>query len=196
MDELDFIYNRVLTDEHPVFGYCGRLSLKEKGLDLLIEGMSLYKSAGGKGELWLIGDGPDYDKILNLIERANLTPFVKILGVQFGSAKLNLIANMDWFVLTSRNEGMPTSVLEAAALRIPCIVSKETNLGKHVQEFNAGIVLEVNDSFNICKALIQTSLIKKEQPQIGLNAHFMITKEFNWQIIAKQFITYYHEYQH
>lgn len=193
IDDLNFTYRQVLTEDLPVFGFCGRLALKEKGIDILLEGFSLYKSAGGRGELWLIGDGPDKDEILKLVHKLDITTSVKTFGSQYGGEKLNLIVNMDWFVLTSRNEGLPTGVLEAAALRIPCIVSKETNLGRKIKAFNAGIVLENNQPFTLCKAFIEASYLFKEQKQMGLNAHLMVVQEFNWQTIAQQLLDHYHE---
>lgn len=193
VDDLTFTYRQVLTEELPVFGYCGRLALKEKGIDILLEGFSLYKTAGGKGELWMIGDGPDKDEIQKLTQRLDLGHAVKYFGSQYGGEKLNLIVNMDWFVLTSRNEGLPTSVLEAAALRIPCIISKETNLGGKVKTFKAGIVLDENLPFDLCKAFIEASYLLREQRQMGLNAHLMVVQEFNWQTIAQQLVDHYHE---
>lgn len=56
-------------NERPIFGFCGRLAKEHKGLDLLIQGFSRYKKSGGKGELWLIGDGPDKDLLCKISEK-------------------------------------------------------------------------------------------------------------------------------
>ena len=44
----------------PIFGFCGRLDVKTKGLDILLNGFAEYLSVKEfKGELWLIGDGEE-----------------------------------------------------------------------------------------------------------------------------------------
>lgn len=193
IEDLAFTFNKVVKHDSPIFGYCGRLALKEKGIDILLNGFARYKAAGGKGEIWIIGDGPDRGEIEKLNQKLHISQFVQILGSKYGNEKLNLIANMDWFVLTSRNEGLPTGVLEAAGLRVPCIISKETNLGVKVNAGNAGIVLDTNHPVALCNAFMLAYQNMNIQKQFGLNAYQMVLKEFNWETIAQQLLHHYHD---
>ncbi|MBY0574697.1 MAG: glycosyltransferase, partial [Undibacterium sp.] len=49
------------------------------------------------------------------------------------------------FAHPSRNEGLPTSVLEVAAMGIPCVVTDATNVGDAIREYNAGAVIAEPD---------------------------------------------------
>lgn len=97
----------------------GRLAIKQKGLDLLISGFSEYRAAGGSGKLWLVGEGPDKCILEDMCEHNNIKNEVRFLGVKFGEEKIRVISRMDVFVHTSRWDGIPMSVLEAAGLSKP-----------------------------------------------------------------------------
>lgn len=177
--------------ERPIFGYCGRLAKMHKGLDLLIQGFSEYKKSGGKGEMWLIGDGADKAFLQSLVVETNVTQSVKFLGTLFGDEKLTHIAAMDVFVHTSRWEGMPMATLEAAALHKPLLISEETNLGYYVRKYGNGIVLTDNVTTAIASAFqeFETLYEKKtafsDMEKQSIN---MINEDLNWTSIANSVI--------
>lgn len=178
--------------EGPIFGFCGRLA-RPKGLDLLIESFASYKKQGGRGRLWLIGDGEDRTKLENQAKRLKVAEAVEFLGPKFGDEKLNLIAHMDVFVHTSMWDVTPTAVLEAAALSRPLLISKETNLGKYIASHNAGVVLSENTPARIAQALqsFEKDVESGSASAIGGNARSMIETEFDWARIASRLVEAY-----
>lgn len=177
--------------ERPVFGYCGRLAKIHKGLDLLIQGFSEYKKTGGKGELWLIGDGTDKADLQSLAKENNLTESVKFLGTLFGDEKLTHIAAMDVFVHTSRWEGMPMAALEAAALHKPLLISEETNLGDYVRKYRNGIVLTDNVTTAIASVLQEFETLYEKKAAFSdmeKQSIKMINEDLNWTSIANSVI--------
>jgi len=179
----------------PVFGYCGRIMRDQKGLDLLFEGFKKYKDQNGSGELRLIGNGEYLNELNKYVKKNNLVDSVVFLGVRYGDDKFNEIAAMDAFYHPSRNEGLPTAVLEALAVGIPCVVSAFTNLGEAIEQNNAGIFLKKNTPDEICASMFQIESWKKENKikQIGKNAVNMIKLNFNWNTIAQKLIKVYEE---
>jgi glycosyltransferase involved in cell wall biosynthesis len=194
-DELTFDFEPVQRQVSPVFGFCGRLDIYYKGLDVLIDGFAHYVHNGGRGELWLIGDSPERYKLEQQVKNLHIEPRVKFLGAMYGQEKLNRISNMDVFCHPSRSEGSPTAVLEAGALNRPLIVTNATNTGELVVKYNCGI--------NIGDARIQTisnALFTMQQnfdegllPAMGSRACQMVSTEFNWYSIAKQLTGIYSE---
>lgn len=108
--------------------YIGRLDIKTKGLDTLIETAKLLKNKpikflirgpqSGEGHIWL------KEKII----KYNLEKRVELSGSVFGENKIELLKNASLFILLSRNEGIPVSVLEALSYGCPCLVTRETNV--------------------------------------------------------------------
>lgn len=191
--ELNFEYQELQAGVHPVFGFCGRLDIYYKGLDLLIEGFSRYVKHGGEGELWLIGDGPDREKLENQSRQLHMVERVKFMGALYGKDKLNRIANMDFFCHPSRSEGSPTAVLEAAALGKPVMVSTATNAGDEVERCRCGIHLPQNTAEGIEHALFrfQKEYQNQQHLESGERAKTMICQEFNWLSIARRHLESY-----
>lgn len=180
-------------DQRPIFVFCGRLAMEHKGLDLLIEGFHLYRQAGEKGTLWLIGDGQDRAVLEGLASRLRLGASIRFHGAQYGDEKLALISSGDAFVHTSRWDGVPTAALEGAALGLPLVVSQETNLGDAVSESHAGVVLRKNTPEDIAAALLHVSklMVQGNASAMGTNAARMVAEHFSWSSIANLLITEY-----
>lgn len=194
LSEVSFEFQSLAKSQTPIFGFCGRLDYFTKGIDIMLDAFAIYRTqANAAGELWLIGDGTDREKIVNRIAELRLSDSVKLWGSKFGNEKFNIIANMDIFLHPSRNEGMPTAVLEAASLSIPSIVSWETNVGSYIQKHHAGWVLDNNNAEVLSQALICAlrSVASQQHKIYGANAFQMVKKEFNWNNISQQLIEKY-----
>ncbi|MEM6262696.1 MAG: glycosyltransferase [Bacteroidota bacterium] len=193
-EELSWIpWPQDIHSERPIFSFCGRLSMEHKGLDLLLKGFARYCLEGGRGALWLIGDGEDRKPLTRLAKKLKVRERVTFHGSVFGEEKLNLLYHSDWFIHPSRYEGMPCSVLEAAGLGKPSIISEYTNLGSVIQKRDAGIVLpqldviELTNSFNKAERLY----LAKEHHLMGIHAKQMVQEDFTWESIAQRFVHLY-----
>ncbi|MEL6670635.1 MAG: glycosyltransferase [Bacteroidota bacterium] len=174
----------------PIFSFCGRLDMDHKGLDLLFEGFDAYVQEGGKGHLWLIGDGMDYQHLVELTKRRQLNHRITFWGSRFGSEKLNLLHHSDVFLHTSRYEGLPTAVLEAAGLGKPCLVSRPTNMGKALENAGAGWLVQPNQPDHILATMLEVEQ-KWEAgalADMGRNAYELIKEQFNWASLSQQLI--------
>lgn len=170
-----------------VFGYCGRLDIHAKGLDNLIIGFAKFVR-NHKSSLWMIGDGPGKKVLQLLAEEEKIKEHVQWLGSKYGNEKLELISSLDVFVHPSRNEALPVSILEAASLGVPCIVSRETNFEEFFHQYNAGIVLSENSPGQIALAMGELFRAKSNGrlKLMGENAVKMVAEAFNWNSIIKQ----------
>jgi len=175
-----------LTHLGPVFGFCGRIDVHTKGLDLLLEGFARHVKLGGRGSLHVIGAGNGQAQLETLASQLGIAARIHFLGPHFGDEKLALLREVDVFVLTSRHEGMPMSALEAAALGRPLLVSPGTNLAREVDQYECGYALEENTSQAICRAL---ALAQRDHSsgallESGRRARRMVSELFGWDQIA------------
>lgn len=181
-------------NEFPVLGTVGRLDLHTKGLDLLFAGFAEFlRQHKGNGQLWLVGDGPDRERLERLAQDLHIQEHVTFWGGRYGTEKDTIMASMDLFCLTSRNEGLPGVVLEAAALEVPCLVSKETNMAEHLTAYRAGFVLEQNTAADITATLLQATAQMRSDHwgELRRNARSMVATAFNWERIAQQHMANY-----
>lgn len=171
--------------------YIGRLEPFIKGLDLLIKGFAI--ACKKRSDLRLIIVGPDHngglDYLKHLILYEGISEKVYLLPAVYGSEKFNLMSRADLYAQPSRSEGMPVGVLEALAYSIPCLVTRETNIGDYVDKYNAGFVVSLNTrdiSDAIFRAFSDADLVK-----MGQNARKLVETEFVWKNIAEQFCECY-----
>lgn len=179
-----------IRKSRPVFSFCGRLINHYKGLDILLRAFYRYTNLGGDGVLWLIGDGEDRAKLEKLVSELNLNDKVVFWGSRFGNEKLGLLNSSDIFVHPSRSEGLPTSVLEAAGLGLPCIVSKATNMGEALEQAGAGLLLEDLEVNTIANSFIQMEqgFWEGRLPRMGAKAVRMIKRSYCWNTIAESMV--------
>lgn len=139
-------------------------------------------------ELWIIGDDGEMKLFKKIAKKLEVIEGVKFWGKQFGSDKLNIVSQMDVFFHPSRNEGLPGAVLEAAALGIPCVVSKESNMAEYINNYSAGIGLDINNTDQIYKAMVimSKSIKKTVKKKYKENSLRMINEEFDWKFIAER----------
>lgn len=171
-----------------VFGFVGRLDYHTKGLDLMLEGFARHFSKKTGAILWIIGDGEGRTAVTARIKELGLTNKVVLWGAKFGQEKDALLQQMNVFLHPSRNEGLPSAVLEAAALGVPCIVTEATNVGEYVCRYEAGFVVPNEDAKNLGKVMAHCSQLSRLRlKKMGENAASMVAGQFNWSTILRKF---------
>ena len=102
---------------------CGSVgSLKPiKNLEFLIEVFDEIHTKNENSQLWIVGDGPEKDKLESKVKSFNLENYVIFWGQRSDVA--NIMQGMDAFVFTSLSEGLGIVAIEAQAALLPTIVS-------------------------------------------------------------------------
>ena len=127
-------------DDIVVFGFCGRL-VWYKGLDVLLRAFRRLEV----GELWIVGDGPLREKVETLARELGLGGRVKFHGRVTDERKIELLKDMDVFVLPSTHvtETFGISQMEAQMCGIPCISSNlPTGVSDVVDPDVTGLLVE------------------------------------------------------
>jgi glycosyltransferase involved in cell wall biosynthesis len=169
--------------------FCGRIDVFTKGLDALLEGFALLKKQHAHARLWIIGDGPEMPALKQMAESLHLGDAVTFWGAQYGGEKMALLRRADVFAHPSRNEGLPTAVLEAAAEGIACLVTTATNMGAYVSQYGAGIEIETTTGEQVAKGLgsLHEAWAQGTLQVYGSNARTMVQKAFTWKEILNRF---------
>jgi len=109
--------------------FIGTLSQLYKAPDVLIRSVGRCLQKGLNLGLVLIGDGQFRVKLEQQVEKLGLEDKVTFIGsLPAGAAIYQQLDMSDLYVLPSRQEGLPRSVIEAMARGLPCI-------GSHVGGF-------------------------------------------------------------
>ncbi len=176
------------STEDFVFGFVGRLDYYTKGLDLLLDAFAELLKAHPAALLWIIGDGDGRGEVEQRIATLGIGPRVILYGARYGEEKDALIQRMQIFMHPSRNEGMPSAVLEAAALGVPSIVTEATNVGSYIGQYDAGCVVDNEDTRGLSEAMTRCARLPDETLRyMGRQAARMVTEEFSWSKVVLRF---------
>jgi len=177
------------SNDQIVFGSCSRIDIHMKGLDILVQGYAKYIKEGGNGKLQIIGGGDELEALKSMAVDHTVAARVDFVGARYDQEKFDYLNRVDCFTQPSRNEGFPISVLEAASMSKPCLVSEETNVGSFIRQHEAGFVLQKNDPDYLAKEMHKAQHLfeSRRLHLLGLNARQMVKERFTWNIIAKQF---------
>lgn len=96
----------------------GRL-IPEKGHDMLLEAFGQVRRSHPSARLVIAGEGPQSRLLHDLIRKLALSTSVRLLGERRDVP--SLLAAGDAFVMSSRWEGLPMVLLEAAAQQLPIV---------------------------------------------------------------------------
>lgn len=107
------------NDRGKIIVTVGRLSLKQKRQDVLLDAFKIFHKLNPEYKLIIYGDGPDRRKIQGIINENGLSDCVFLGGV------INRVEEMIFhaaaFVLTSDYEGIPNALIEAMSVGVPSV---------------------------------------------------------------------------
>jgi glycosyltransferase involved in cell wall biosynthesis len=128
----------VVPEEKDYILFLSRIDIYTKGLDILIK--AFEKISIRHPALRLILAGYEFDRFDSLLSGipTSLRKRIEYAGFVTGDAKIRLLSGAKLFVMPSRHESSPISILEAAACAKAVIVSDIPEL-KYVREAGFGL---------------------------------------------------------
>ncbi len=153
----------------------------QKNSELLINSIKKVKEEIEDIYLIILGVGyfsPNLKSVKRLISKNNLDKNILLIPWLDRSETLAILKNSILYVSTSRYEGLPYSVIEAMALKKPCILTDvDGNRDLVVNNYNGFLVSqnELKISQKIIHLLKDESLIHK----MGENARLKFEKMYN-----------------
>ncbi|MCQ9626139.1 glycosyltransferase [Cetobacterium somerae] len=135
-----------------------RLDIVPKDFETLIKAFDLAKEKDYDGELYLIGDGPDKNKVEEMILKSKFSNNIRLLGAK--SNPYNWMVKADKLILSSKYEGFGIVILEGLILEKTFISSNCKTGPKEILTNERGYLFKVGD-FNSLSTLILNAKDKK-----------------------------------
>lgn len=171
-----------------VNGICiGRFDPYQKGLDLLLESVDIKKDLLRKNKISIYLYGPERmtcrEEFIKQVETRNLNDILVVKDGVYGDEKDKVLRNADFYIMTSRYEGMPMSMIEAMSYGIPCFATRGSNMAEEIDHWKAGWACEtsirsITDTFDsfICDL--------PKLREYGNNA-LRLSMKFDWNEIGR-----------
>ena len=107
-----------------------------------------------------------------------------------GDEKVNILLDADFFVQTSRFEGMPLGILEALSYGIPCLVTRGTTLGEKIEDCRCGIMAET-DPESVAVKMMEMIESKDHYKEMSDNGIKFVEDNFSWNAVAQETVRLY-----
>jgi len=137
----------------------------------------------------LVGDGPDRSTLEAATRRHNLSGRVEFLGERNDVPEL--LAGAEVFVLSSRSEGLPVSVLEAMSAQLPVIASAVGGVPELVVEGETGLLVPPGDIDALAHALERLLADGRLRQRLGKAGRHRLEERFGLDEFRRRHLELY-----
>jgi poly(glycerol-phosphate) alpha-glucosyltransferase len=171
---------------------------RQKGILELLEGWKLAVEKAGDWRLALLGRSQDHvcnensfaQSVQRRIDDLDLNGAVKIYDAEFGALREAWFRRSSAVALTSLSEGMPLTVLEAAARSLPVLISPQCNLPAD-RWAPASFLTEVEPTAIAKQLRRMFSTSEEELKSMGRAARNIVERRHRWDDRADDFLAVY-----
>ncbi len=162
---------------------------RQKAQWVLIKAAKLLKLQGHDVKILIVGEGPLHQELSELINNEQVEDNVKLLGFRNDINQLLEIA--DLFTLPSIDEGMPMSLLEAAAAKTPIIATAVGDISKLIQHEKTGLIIPLESPEALAAAIIRLKQDKLLAQQLAAGSHELMVKNYSSKAMCLSYLPIY-----
>ena len=183
-DEVRRLRNLLAPNGEVLFCYVGRL-VHGKGVHDLIRAFATTRENVPNSRLVLVGDGPSRGHLESLTASLSLGNAVCFWGMADREAAMSVLTASDVFVNPSYTEGLPTTVLEAAALGRAIVATDVGGTCEIVCHDVSGLLCEPGDIATLSDTLWTLAKGPSLRTRLGVEAQSH-TVNFDWDNLCSR----------
>jgi glycosyltransferase involved in cell wall biosynthesis len=167
-----------------------------KGQETAIRAVALLKRQGVDLTCWLAGverggGGAYTERLRALIAETGVADRVRLLGQRGDTPELLRAA--DFFLLPSTREGLPLSILEAQATRVPVLAAPTAGVPEVVRDGETGFLIAAGDAEGYARRLQALLTSPELARQVAERAFARATREYSWSAFCRRVTVLYAE---
>jgi glycosyltransferase involved in cell wall biosynthesis len=172
----------------PLLVSVGRLKAPK---DFVTLARALALLPAGSFEALIVGEGPDRATLETELRRLRLEDRVRLAGERDDVPAL--LADADVFVLASRSEGLPVSVLEAMAAELPVVASRVGGVPEVVADGETGFLVAPASPSNLAAVLARLIDDRDLRRRLGAVGRVRADTRFNLNSFRRAHVELYSE---
>jgi glycosyltransferase involved in cell wall biosynthesis len=167
-----------------------------KGQETAIRAVALLKQRGVSMACWLAGverggSGAYTARLRSLIAEAGVQDRVQLLGQRRDTP--DLLRAADFFLLPSTHEGLPLSILEAQASKVPVLAAPTAGVPEVVKDGETGFLIAAADAAGYACRLEDLLANPELYRRVADGGFTRATREYNWSILCRRITALYEE---
>ena len=166
-----------------------------KGQETAIRAMAMLKKTGVNVACWLAGierqdRGAYTTRLQDLCNELGVADRVRFLGQREDMP--DLLRAADIFVLPSTSEGLPLSVLEAQATKVPVLAAPTAGIPEVVTDGETGFLIPAEDAAGYAQRIESLLNCPEIHHRVTEQAYKQVIKAHNWQTYCETVWMLYH----
>jgi glycosyltransferase involved in cell wall biosynthesis len=135
-------------------------------------------------KLFIIGDGEEKDNLISFVNNNNLNTNVIFVGSTSEVEKY--LQNSDYFILTSKDEGLPYVLLEAQRNGLPIISTNVGGISEIIIHEHNGFIIDFEVD-NLIELIIQIHQKKYNYKFLSINSLNTFKQKFNSKAMLEKY---------
>ena len=138
-----------------------------------VETADRFLSNGGEGRFFIIGgDGGEEEEIKKLVEDKGLDESIIFTG--FRTDIEQILPSLDLFLITSKTEGLGTTILDAFAAGVPVVATDGGGIPEIVRHRETGMLARVGDAGMLANHIGELLASPAERQRLRTNARELV----------------------
>lgn len=180
VEEIELTHSR----ERNVLLHVGGFSFEKNHRGLLSVFSQLLK-VNPDLKLWLVGDGPLKNEMVQYAEQLSISDRVVFWGARRDVAAFMQRASV--FVLSSILEGLPAVIMEAMSAALPVVSYNVGGIAEVVKHNQTGWLIPVNNETAFAAAVNEALFDLRKTDEIVKQATLLVNNEYKNDVIAASF---------
>lgn len=168
--------------------FVGRLA-PVKNLAMMLKAFRSALTIRKDLRLWIVGDGSERGALESLARELDIGSEVTFWGQQLDVAPFFSAA--DVFVMSSRSEGLPMSLLQAMSVGLPAIVTDIGGMAEAVGISHAGLRVRNDDAMEMADAMVRLAGSDEERATFSRRATECFASTFGLNTMASSYHSLY-----
>jgi glycosyltransferase involved in cell wall biosynthesis len=184
-----------ISEDRKIILYLGRIH-KIKGIDFLIKAYSHLKNKINFKDVVLVIAGPDdgyLSEIKYLAQASGVSNSILFAGPLYGEDKLAAYVDSEVYVLPSKYEAFPMTILEAYACGKPIVASKVGGLKDLVKDGETGLLFEPGNVEQLAKSIFNLLNGNDVAKEMGLRGKNFVRENFTIEKVVERLEKVYEE---
>ncbi len=179
-----------VKDQDYLVATIGRLS-KEKNQILFLEAAQQLITRHRHVKFLIVGSGPEEHKLKQKAEQMRLSANVIFTGLISDISPI--YQAIDLFVLSSLTEGIPMTILEAMASRVPVVATRVGGVPELIDDRKTGLLVPSNNALKLADRIEALMLNQGLQKELTINAFELVKSKFSLDSMVESYRKVYQD---
>jgi glycosyltransferase involved in cell wall biosynthesis len=156
-----------------------------KGFDVLIRAFAVVAAQSPAATLSIVGDGPERANLETLTDALGLRRRLRLLG--HSDDVPGLLSQSGMYVISSHSEGLPLTLLEAMAARLPVVAAAVGGIPEVVRNRSEAMLVPAGNVERLATALLELIAQPELAGRLAANARARVLERYTMEAMASRY---------